>query len=109
MPPARDKREQRLRALIDPKMYDQDAFYHATVSIFRAFLTAMEHAMEDEDVERPTIERVLNRVVYACPTGADAYERVEQNARELKRLMETKPTMKICAIPDCGCTGYAHS
>lgn len=86
-PDTRDKLTQRVRRLIDPVASEKDAFYAAQVSILRNFLAVFEMAMEDEDIDERTIERVLNRVVYATPSGADAYERIERDDREYKRLM----------------------
>ena len=84
-----DRRDERLRKLMDPVAAEKDAFYAAQVTTFRAFLMAFEDAMEDEEVDPGIIQRVLNRVVYATPNGADAYLRIEANEREFKRLMET--------------------
>jgi hypothetical protein len=104
-----DRRDERLRKLMDPVAAEKDAFYAAQIAVFRNFLVAFEDAMEDENVDHGVIQRVLNRVVYATPSGADAYLRIEANEREFKQLMETTPIMKVCTIPDCGCSGYAHS
>lgn len=72
--------EQRLRALTAQQPYADDAWYHAVVERFRAWLIATELALEDEGVTSATAERILNRLVYATPTGAEAHERQAQLA-----------------------------
>ena len=70
--------EDRLRALIDPEIMDNDAWYHAQVACFRTWLNGAQMAMEDEDVEPETVERVLNRMVYGVPYSGVGYERQGQ-------------------------------
>jgi hypothetical protein len=82
--------DERLNKLVDPAMYDKDAFYHAQVTCFRQWLVAAEMAMEDEDVDQITIDRVLNRMVYATPDGASAYERQERFNEAIKRIERGK-------------------
>jgi hypothetical protein len=86
-----DKIEQRLRHLVDPEMHNQDAFYAAQVACFRNFLLAAEMGMEDEGIDPRTIDRVLNRMVYATPDGASAYSRVAARDAELKAIMNGPP------------------
>lgn len=71
-----DELEQRLRRLVDPEMFHNDALYHAQISQFRSWLDAARMAMEDESIDSRDITRVLNRMVFGCPTGSEAHERL---------------------------------
>lgn len=73
----RREHEARLDRLVDKKLMGTDAHYHAQVRLFSGWLTQAEMAMEDEDVDRGVIRRVLNRMVYGAPDGTEAYERIE--------------------------------
>lgn len=85
-----DSVERKLRHLVDPSMNSHDAYYHAITSQFRSWLSSAHMAMEDEEVGTETIERVLNRMVYGHPSGAQAYER--QDAQKLMMdAMEYQP------------------
>ena len=90
----REDHEKRLRHLVDPLMYNKDAFYHAQVECFRQWLIAMEMAMEDEGVSDGVAHRVINRVIYGHPNSGDAYHRQEFYAREVERLMTELPSPK---------------
>lgn len=83
--------ETTLRRLVDPESFDQDAVYHMMVKMFRNWLVVTEGAMEDEDVDRQTIQRVLNRIVYACPDGAMAHERIAMDKTMRDVVAKTTP------------------
>jgi hypothetical protein len=69
--------EQRFEGLVNREMYQRDAMYRSQVTYMRTLMRLTELAMEDEDVEPSVRARVLNRLAYGTPSGADAYERIE--------------------------------
>ena len=81
---------ERLGRLVDRRLYNTDAMYHAEVRRFQHLLDITRMAMEDEGVDPRVIDRVLNRIVYGVPDGADAYERIDKHREEVRRLM-TEP------------------
>jgi hypothetical protein len=81
----------RLERLVDSKLYQSDAFYHSQVSTFRTWLIVTELAMKDEDIDPSVAERVLNRVVYGTPSGADAHLRIERDAELLEQFRKMPP------------------
>lgn len=74
----------RLGRLVDRHLYNTDAQYHADVRRVSHLIEMTRMALEDEDVAPDVIERVVNRLVYGVPSGADAYERAERLAWEMK-------------------------
>lgn len=82
-----EQTEARLKHLIDPKSYATDVWYHAQVSTFRSWLLAAEMAMRDEDVSNRTIERVLNRMVFATPTPVMGPDNVMVKREDLENLI----------------------
>lgn len=99
--------ERRLNRLVDQGAYLKDAYYHAQVALLRSWLHGVEDAMEDEKIPSGTIQRVLNRLVYACPSGADAYERMERHDEDFRRMMQTisvhTPRLDHTGRQDCSC------
>jgi hypothetical protein len=79
--------ERRLNALIDREACNSDAFYAAQISQLRTWLTMTELALEDEGIEPATVERILNRLVYGTPSGADAPLR-RHTDEEMRKLIE---------------------
>jgi hypothetical protein len=85
--------ERRLVALTDRDMYNSDAQYHAEVAMLRQWLRMMELAMEDEGIEDDRAQRVLHRMVFAVPSGADGYGRRESLRRAIDSLSRTTTRM----------------
>ena len=81
------KTEERLRHFLDRDMQAQDALYNVQAKLFRAWLNAMQTAMEDENIEPSTIEAVLNRVLYGHPPAADAQARLDEHQRRVEIAM----------------------
>jgi hypothetical protein len=90
-----DRTEERLRKLIEPISYANDAYYHASVSMFRAWLQGAEMAMEDEDVDPGTIQRILDRLVYGTPTPFDPSDTVRMKRKDLEEILRNSVTPKI--------------
>lgn len=83
--------EERIRRLVDPGAYNNDAEYHATIALLRSWLLKTEMAMKDEGVDWDVADRVLKRLVYATPDGAEAARRMAQRNDEITRLMSMPP------------------
>jgi hypothetical protein len=97
--------EERVRRLVDPGAFNNDAEYHATVALLRSWLTKTEMAMEDEGVDTGVIRRVLNRLVYATPDGAEAVRRLDARHQEMTRLMhDSQPWRAEWRVPNGGRT-----
>ena len=92
----REARDRRIGRLVDRNLMGTDAYYNAQVRLFRNWLVGAEMAMEDEGVDLTVIERVLNRMIYGTPSGAEAYERIENDAERLHltKIMGTVPPMR---------------
>ena len=91
--------ESLLAGLVDRNAVANDPWYHTQIAMFRNWLRATEAAMEDEDVERRVIERVLNRIVYATPSGADAYERIERQRLDLEAIRQMPGLFGASGVP----------
>jgi hypothetical protein len=89
----------RAKRLIDKVAVHKDAQYRATVETFRRWLEATEMAMEDEDVPAVVREAVLNRLVYATPSGAEAHERMEAREAEIIRLSRHQSPLVVKMPP----------
>lgn len=79
--------EDRIGKLIDRRAYADDAAYYGTVSMLRSWLAKTEMAMQDEGVDPRVIHRVLSRLVYAAPDGADAHVRMALKREQVELLM----------------------
>lgn len=96
--------EKRLQGLVDRGLMHSDAFYQAQITQFRAWLNAAEDAMRDEDVPGEVIARILNRMVYGAPSGADAHIRIEQREALLEqvKISDQLPKSSFFGDPDEG-------
>lgn len=56
--------------------YLHDPVYHAQVHVFRSVLLLADRVMQDEGVPAHVRERVVRCVLYGCPDGVDASERL---------------------------------
>lgn len=92
--------ERKLRKLVNPEMYHQDAYYHAQTSQFRHWLIATKLAMEDELVDEDTIACVLNRMVYGHPSGSESYER--QHSQEMLKEAMNYSSPSVVFMPKSG-------
>jgi hypothetical protein len=79
----------RLNRLVDPQCFRDDAQYVAQVHIFRNWLIQAEMAMEDEGVDHAVARRVINRMVFGCPNGADSQERMQREQQVLEMIRNT--------------------
>lgn len=77
----------RMDALCDREAAHTDPMYKTTLSLFRSWLTAVEMALRDEHVDPEAAQRVLNRLVYATPAGAEAHLRLAGQQMALEQAM----------------------
>lgn len=92
-----EETEKRLRAMVDPTACVGDALYNLQVSMFRQWCTATQMALEDEGVDPAQAQRVINRLIYAHPDGATAYERIDRHARDVETLSNNPHPLRFSA------------
>lgn len=86
---------ERAEQFVDQYAAHHDAQYRATVETFRRWLEMTEMAMADEDVPSDVRGRVLNRLLFGTPSGADAYERIERRKRDIEIAMTAPVNLAV--------------
>lgn len=94
--------ENRLRQMVDRGANHNDPMYHLQLIMFREWLQRTMMAMEDEGVPPEQAERVANRLLYAHPDGASAYERMDRDKRQLNELMNRLSMPMVKTDPKTG-------
>ncbi len=89
---------ERMNALVDREAVRNDPMYKMTVSLFSSWMTAVELALDDEHVDQVTAQRVLNRLVYATPAGAEAHLRIAEFQTAIRTVMETPPSSRYGTV-----------
>lgn len=94
--------ENRLRQMVDRGANHNDPMYHLQLIMFREWLQRTMMAMEDEGVPPEQAERVANRLLYAHPDGASAYERIDRDKHILNELRNRPPRAMLGIDPVTG-------
>ena len=87
--------DDRLRKLLDQDALHHDTLYNVQFRLFRTWITHADMAMEDEGVDPAVARRVINRMLFGCPSGADSQERMMREKQMIELIQNTPMPMSI--------------